>query len=102
MEQDKDIQKLKFECHLLIDEIWGKNKTSAYYWLREEFGKDFHFADINDIKVLEEAMSRLTAWKLLKKQPQVFEDVKPDFKHEKKRIFLKKKFGRRFGKKRIF
>ena len=99
MKQDKDIQKLKFDCHLLIDEIWGKNKISAYHWLREEMGRDFHFADTNDKAVLELAMDRLTAWKLLKKQPQVFQDIQPDFKHEKKRIFLKKKFGRRFGKK---
>lgn len=57
---------LKHDCHRMINMMYGKKYYKAYYFLKDYFGYDFHFGDINDRETLVEAHQILYD-KLIKK-----------------------------------
>lgn len=55
---------LKFECHKLIEQIWGSSnleRTKAYKWLNKEFKRDIHFSTLEDTELLYTIWAKLWA-----------------------------------------
>lgn len=66
------LKKTKWECHKLMEEVFGKDKVgkrNAYAWMKKKWGKEIHFATIYSHDLLREIHEEL--WKLSFKKSMI-------------------------------
>lgn len=92
------VYEYKRDCHFLLEKIWGadkKGRSQAYMWLKNEMGREIHFADINEIAQLIEIYNRLLNYSILVENRRLVEQVAPAWD-----MWIDNKFGGAGGKKR--
>lgn len=75
---EKQLWEFKRECHQLMQEIWGYDKKGtslAYVWFKQEFGKEIHFSEINDLQILQEIHLKMTTYKIIRENRQAIQEV---------------------------
>lgn len=100
---EKQPYEYKRECHQLMEDIWGTEKhnvSKAYMWLRQEFGKEIHFADINDVQELQTIHTRLQNKKIVQDNRRLIEVVAPAWDLWEDNEGGHTRRGRRFNKRR--